>query len=153
MGAAMAVVGLYQAYQQYQAGQYAKAVGNMQADAYARSAADAAQRGRNEEARVREAYGRLEADQRVAGASSGVDIQSGTPLDLIVATAGMGELDALTARNNAAREAWGLQIESLTAKTKGKSAARSATGQAMGTLLTTGIAAYDRRQQTGSWWE
>ena len=33
MGAAMAVVGLYQAYQQYQAGQYAKAVGNMQADA------------------------------------------------------------------------------------------------------------------------
>lgn len=59
-------------------------------------------------ARVRQAIG----SQRAAIAANGIDPSSGSALDAQVNTAGFGEEDALTLRANAARKAWGYDVES-----------------------------------------
>lgn len=48
--------------------------------------------------------------QRAAIAASGVDVNSGSSVDVQADTAYTGELDAMTIRANAAREAWGYQV-------------------------------------------
>jgi hypothetical protein len=72
-----------------------------------RASGDALQRGAIEAGKARIAGSRLEAKQRVAYTASGVDASVGTPANVIADTAALGELDAQTVENNAAREAWG----------------------------------------------
>lgn len=50
--------------------------------------------------------------QVAAQASSGLDTGSGSPLDVRTSTKELGELDVLTIRNNAARQAYGYQSQS-----------------------------------------
>lgn len=72
-------------------------------------AEDARKRGETEEYRQRLRTLNLAAKQRSAFASAGVDVSVGSPLDLLGDTFALGELDALTVRNNAAREAMGFE--------------------------------------------
>ncbi|CAB5082909.1 hypothetical protein IST4116A_01201 [Burkholderia cenocepacia] len=51
--------------------------------------------------------------QRAAMAANGVQLDSGTPLRLQEDSAQLGAVDALTIRNNAAREAYGYQVQGL----------------------------------------
>lgn len=51
--------------------------------------------------------------QRASGGSSGLDVNSGTSLDLQADTAKLGEFDALTIRNNAARAAYGYETQGV----------------------------------------
>lgn len=71
--------------------------------------ADARARGGIAAGELRMQASQLAARQRVAYANSGVDVSEGTPAATMAATRMMGELDAQTALNNAAREAWGYQ--------------------------------------------
>lgn len=71
------------------------------------AAADAIQRGDIEEANARTRTRLLIASQRSKYAASGVELGTGTPLQVTADTAALGELDALTIKNNAQREAWG----------------------------------------------
>lgn len=71
-----------------------------------------------EKGQVAEDNKRQETAQRVAmvrayGAANGLDVNSGTPLDLQADTARLGELDALTIRNNAARNAYGYEVQGI----------------------------------------
>jgi hypothetical protein len=50
--------------------------------------------------------------QMAGQASSGLDTGSGSPLDVRTSTKELGELDVLTIRNNAARQAYGYQTQS-----------------------------------------
>lgn len=68
-------------------------------------AEDARKRGQTEEYRQRLRTRNVAADQRAGLAAAGVDLSIGSPIDLIGDTFELGELDALTVRNNAAREA------------------------------------------------
>lgn len=77
-----------------------------------RQAQDAEQRGRVEEQRQRIQNARLAGTQRTAFAGAGVDLGSGSPLDVLMDTRQLGELDALTIRSNAAREAYGFRTQS-----------------------------------------
>lgn len=52
--------------------------------------------------------------QRAAAAGNGGDVNSGTNAQLQADTAALGELDALTIQNNAAREAYGFKVQALT---------------------------------------
>ncbi len=70
-------------------------------------AADAVTRGQEEENRYRQGVRTLVGSQRAGFAAQGVDIGTGSALDVQGDTAFLGELDALTIRTNAAREAWG----------------------------------------------
>jgi hypothetical protein len=82
------------------------------------------------------------ATQRASFAAGGVSSASGTPASLLAETAGLGELDALTAINNAQRRAYGYEVattdkyaEATMARFQGKSAAKTGSLNATGSLL------------------
>lgn len=72
---------------------------------------DATKRGQIEEQRQRLATARLRGAQRAGMAANGVEIDSGSPLDILMDTQQLGELDALTIRSNAEREAYGFRSQ------------------------------------------
>jgi hypothetical protein len=74
-------------------------------------AADAKSRGAKEEASHRVKVAALKGRQRSALAASGVVVDSGSALDILGDTASLGELDALTIRSNAEREAYENKVD------------------------------------------
>lgn len=62
--------------------------------------------------KIRQAVGAQKAQQ----GASGIDVNSGSPLDVRVSTAELGELDTLTILNNAEREAYGYESQSVNFK-------------------------------------
>lgn len=74
-------------------------------------AKDAIARGHEQEGHLRSQVRQVIGGQRAALAAQGVDVGMGSALDVQADSARSGELDALTLRNNAKREAWGFQVE------------------------------------------
>jgi hypothetical protein len=75
------------------------------------AAGDAADRGQIAEGEARLATsGRVASDQAQL-ASAGVDVKSGSALDILSSQRGRGELIAQRARSNALREAWGYKTK------------------------------------------
>lgn len=72
---------------------------------YAREAGQAA--AYQNQYKIRRAIGEQKAQQ----GASGIDVNSGSPLDVRVSTAELGELDTLTLLNNAEREAYGYESQ------------------------------------------
>lgn len=70
-------------------------------------AEDALRRGADEELALRQRVAQTQGAQTAALAARGLDVSSGSALGLISDTEYLGEIDALTIRDNAAREAWG----------------------------------------------
>lgn len=90
---------------------------------------DSIRRGNLAEAQRRMEVGRIRAAQQVGYAKAGVDASTGTPADVAMATERAGELDALTLRANAMREAFGhqetaraLRLKKQQAKAQGEAA-------------------------------
>jgi len=75
-------------------------------------AQDAIERGAQDESRFRQGVRLLIGSQRAGIAASSVDVGYGSAVDVQADATYLGEQDALTIRNNAARAAWGFQIES-----------------------------------------
>lgn len=75
------------------------------------SAADAEARGRSESDWSRKETDQLIGTQRTAQAAAGGEINTDTNALIQQDTAQLGELDALTISNNAAREAYGYNVE------------------------------------------
>jgi hypothetical protein len=71
---------------------------------------DAKQRGEVNVQRQRDITAQRIGTQRAALAAQGTDLE-GSPTDILGDTARSGEFDALTLRNNAAREAYGYQVQ------------------------------------------
>lgn len=114
---ASAVIGAYGA---KKAGDNAQDQANYQAMVARNNAVIAAQyaTAERQKGQVLEDAKRMETAQRVsavraAGGSSGLDVNSGSALDLQADTARLGELDALTIRNNAARAAYGYETQGV----------------------------------------
>lgn len=78
-----------------------------------RQAADAIKRGEAQEEEHRRKVQAIKADQRVGFASRGVDLGSDVVVDTLSDTAMLGELDALTIRSNAEREAYGYRVQGM----------------------------------------
>lgn len=74
-------------------------------------AKDALDRGTQEEQRFRAGVRGIIGAQRAGFAASNIDVGFGSALDVQADAAELGELDALTIRTNAAREAWGYKVE------------------------------------------
>lgn len=74
-------------------------------------AIDAEQRGEEEASRYRAGVRGIVGEQRTGFAASGVEAGSGSALDVQADAAFLGELDALTVKTNAAREAWGYKVQ------------------------------------------
>ena len=123
------------AYSSYQSGQSEKQAADYNAKMMEQSAQDTIQRGADSAAEHRQKVKKMISSQVVGYAASGVDPNTGTPLDVGVETAGMGELDALRIVNNAQREAWGLNTQASLVRYRGKMAGRAGTMNAVGSIL------------------
>jgi len=74
-------------------------------------AEDARSRGHLDAQRYRQQVRTLLGEQRAAIGASGIDVGTGTAVDVQVDTEMLGELDARTILLNADREAWGYDVE------------------------------------------
>lgn len=111
---------------------------------------DAIARGVESESRFRSGVDIMVGQQRAAAAGANIDVGFGSALDVQADAAYLGELDALTIRTNAAREAWGYKVqgqdlrrraeitrkEGVNAVAAGNAQASAANWQIAGTIAT-----------------
>lgn len=120
-GVSMLVVGTgISAGASHAAGRYNRNVANQNAAIAELQARDALQRGAEEEGMLRERIRGALGTARVAFAGQGVDVAVGSAVDVQASIADAGERDALTIRNNAAREAWGYRVQAVNQRNQGK---------------------------------
>lgn len=114
VGTAMSAYGAkQQADAQAQAAQYQAQVALNNQKIAGQYAQQAIADGENKVAAKQEQTSQMIGSQRAAMAANGVQLDSGSPLRLQEDTARLGNVDALTIRNNAAREAYGYQLQGL----------------------------------------
>lgn len=138
-------------------GQYQKAVLKHNASMADAEAQDAVDRGQVAEQRQRLATRQTIGSSRASLAAQGVDVSSGSAADVQASEAGLGELDALTIRNNAAREAWGYKVQATDLRRQGDLAAfsgdQAAAGyraQGLSTLVTGAVNTYGIYQRNAA---
>ncbi|MBA1159337.1 virion core protein, T7 gp14 family [Microvirga mediterraneensis] len=78
-----------------------------------RAAEDARKRGEQEAQEHNRRVSALRGKQTAAMAANGVDLTSGSPLNVTADTAQLGALDVLTIRNNTEREALGYEAQGM----------------------------------------
>lgn len=111
---------------------------------------DALLRGTKDETRYRRQIAMIAGQQKAEFGARNVTVD-GTALDILGDTAQIGEEDALTIRNNAAREAWGYRNQANEASRWGANQQSNAYASGIGSLLTSGAQAYgDFRSGGGS---
>lgn len=99
---------------------------------------DAIRRGKEAEKRFRQEADLLLGEQKVSLAAQNIDIDDDSALDVLADTAVSAEIDAITIRNNARREAWGYQVQGVDYRLRGQIAQTQGNLQAAGTILTQG---------------
>lgn len=107
-------------------------------------AKSAKRKGQAEESRSRQRIKQLIGKQRAALAAQGVSLEGEGVQDIIQETGRVGEVDALTIRLNAMREAFGYEQEARTAGFEGRMVERAGRFGAAETLLTGGLRAYEQ---------
>ena len=100
---------------------------------------DAVARGAAAEGEVRQAGTQLADEQAFLYANSGIDASVGTAANVVAATRAQTEKNALTVRNNAAREAWG-HAKTTEAKKRQKDVNLSRSGEQMNSTIIGGLA-------------
>ena len=148
--AAVAIVGVvasaagaaYSAYAQKQAGDFQAAIAKRNADAAEKAARDAAERGLNEGVRVGLVGGATRGAIRAGFGASGVDVGTGSPLDILSDAAMFNELDKQTARSNASREAFSARFQAGNYLAQGSLDKTRGRSNAAGTILSGAAQAY-----------
>jgi hypothetical protein len=153
MGAAVpiALTGA-QMFQQYKSGKnqadaikeaaaYQAKIQEINAIASKQQAADALFRGEESANAYRGQVRKLEGEQRAGFAASGVDVSSGSAAKALADTAEFGELDAITIKRNAIREAHGIKVDAANAGLAGVLYQRAAATNARASLATGGLQA------------
>lgn len=125
-----------------QAGNEAAKVGEANAKRAEMEAIDALSRGSSEELRYRREVAQVLGAQRATFGARNVSGSTGTALDLQGDTAAIGEMDALTIRNNAAREALSLRTQAQESRRQGRAAKANSRTAALGGLLLDGSHAW-----------
>lgn len=123
-----------------QSGQANQDLMNYNANVAEFQAEDAIARGREDETRHRQGTRRLMGSQRAAFAASGVavDDPESSFADVTADTAKLSEIDALTIRANAQREAWGFRTQAQDMRFRGQIAKNEGKSRAVGEVLSTG---------------
>ena len=88
-------------------------------------AKDAVERGAETESRFRTQVRGLVGSQRAGVAAGNIDVGYGSAVDVQADAAYLGELDARAIRSNAAREAWGYQVQATDLRTRAKIARKT----------------------------
>lgn len=141
-GIATVVGGGISAYGQNQAGKYNAAVAAQNAANSEVLAGQTEKIGLEDELRARMNIRQIIGKQRAAAAANGVDPNTGSALDIMAETAGIGEIDATMVRANAYRDAWGYRTQGANYRAQGQLAKAEGRYGAASTLLTSGAQAY-----------
>lgn len=134
----MAVSGAFAAKTSIDQGKYQSKVMENNALSAKFAAEDAMARSDVAEKQQRDRTRALLGQQRAALAANGVDSATGTGSQLLMDTAGMGEFDAITIRNNAMKQAYGLNTQADNLLADSKAARIAGNNGAIGSILTTG---------------
>lgn len=111
-------------------GAYTSAADTMNARLATAQGADAIQRG-DVAAFTRGAATKQQiGSSTTAMAAQGLNLQVGSPVDVVSTEAKLGALDEATIRNNAARQAWGYQVQAADYAGRARLAKASATNEA-----------------------
>jgi len=103
-----------------------------------RAAADTRVRGEQAAGKARTEGSRVVGEAKAALGASGVDAAGGSAQDAMATTRMFSELDAQTLKNNAAREAWGLNVEAANIGKQALALEHRGRQAAIATLLTGG---------------
>jgi len=120
------------------AGNFANDIGKFNQASLNKQADARIEQGKNKEQRQRFSTAAFKGNQATTFAASGVDVSSGSPVDILSDTAAIGELDAQTIRSNAEFDAFNLRVGGVSERLRGKLAKQQGFGNAAGSLLTTG---------------
>lgn len=134
---------------QTKAGNAAKSTGDYNAAVAELQAKDAISRGKYDEERFRQGVKLLIGSQRAGFAAQGVDVGVGTAVDVQADAAFLGELDAQQIKRNAAREAWGYEVEAENYRRGGQAAQTASRFGVAGTVLGTGASLLEARYGWG----
>jgi hypothetical protein len=142
VSAGSTAVGAYSQSQAYtEQGRFSRSMGNLNANMTEMQATDAIHRGNvaanRQNLRTRLLIGR----QRAVAAGQGVDVNSGSALDLQANAARMGVIDANTLKMNAYKEAMGLRMEGSNQRFRGDMAYKTGRGNSTNSLLAGGMSA------------
>lgn len=135
MAGAAVAQGAAKAYGDHQAAQAAAAAGREGAIIAENAASDALQRGEVEAGSIQMRSASIEGRQRAGFGASGVDVNQGTAARTVEDTASITALDMETARNNAQREAWGLEVEATNRRNHANAVADQGDLAVLGDLL------------------
>jgi hypothetical protein len=138
---------IYSALAQDAAGVYNQAMAEYDAKQLDDLAVDAINRGEGDAQRVGLEGKRVLGEQRAAIAGQGIDVGVGTATDIQTQTLEMTARDMRQVRLNAMEEARGIRTQAASTRANGRMGARTATGQAAGTLLTGGAQAISMAAQ------
>lgn len=138
-GTASAANGYAQRGAYLQQGSFQRQIANQNSQLANLQAADAIQRGNIMAVRENQKAAALVGAQRASMGSQGVDVNTGSTAQIQADTAGLSAIDQLTIKNNAAREAWGYNVQALQSSAQGKMDYLAARGNANSTMLTGGL--------------
>lgn len=120
---------------------YDAAIAGENAQLSDQQAAQATARGAQLESQSRAETRQVLGSQRAGYGASGVDVGTGSAVDVYGDTARVGELDAMTIRNNAALEAYGYKVQGSSFRAQQQNAQQRGK-DAWTTLLTGGAQAF-----------
>jgi hypothetical protein len=104
-------------------------------------AAHAIQRGDKEAVRAKQLARRIIGSQRAAMGAQGIDLESGSALDIQKETASLGAEEAMIIKNNSWMEAWGYRVAENDLYGQAKYARITGKNTARNTILTGGLTA------------
>ena len=105
------------------------------------SSKDAIKRGDEDAAKYKSKIKQTIGAQRAAMAAQGIEVDSGSALEIQEDTAAIGAEDMVTIKNNAWREAWGYRVQANNSYGEGAMAYMAGMNKSRNTLITGGIQA------------
>lgn len=130
-------------------GQFRRQQMQFQARVAEMQAENTIERGKEAESEYRGEVRKIIGKQRSSYAAQGVEINADTAMDVQAETAYIGEMDALTIRSNAMREAFGYRLQATGYNTNARLSMNQALDQSGATLLTGGMQIVDMWKRFG----
>lgn len=122
-------------------GDFEQQQGDLNARLSMMRAEDAIRRGDESVTEYQKKIAQMKGTQRANLAAQGIALDTGSALEIQQQTAEIAAKDVVTIKNNAWREAWGLEVEAMNHRNNGRMAALTAEHNANSALLTGGMKA------------
>ena len=133
--AAMAIAGAISAKASYDQGKFSKGVSEYNARVDQNAAQEVRNKGRIAESEERQRAMEFQSRQRAVLAARGVNIDSGTALQVQEDTGLVGEVNAMRIRQNTEQQASALREQAVLTRAEGKNAKRQGTAKAVSSII------------------